>query len=380
MEKFKKLFVYLLALVMVFSLAACGGKEKATDITQFVTCRFEGADGYAKAVISVDREALETRLTEEWGEELKSEENVVKFYEFLNNVSVSADKETGLSNGDTVNVTVTYDSDKARELGFNVSGSGVKFKVEGLEDAIVIDAFNPDIFGDEEDKTVKVVVGGISPFLSVYIDNRRYYANESPFDISVNYNIVNTDGGYYFKLGDEITITASISDKDIENGYALKEDSFVYKINSAPAYVENPSDLTDELLNQLKDEITNYTSRYPLKIIIDEEGSHFNSTQAYTNMSFEKAWLLVDKEKRNSLYNYVMFQINHDVTNNKGGATGLITYYAFDTIAKDTDGTVVVRDYIIDEQRGAYISQDVADRRFLDKFKETYDFYEINLK
>ena len=130
-------------LVGAMSLVAFGcGKtpdDGVVDIMDYVTVEFDGANGDGTATVSIDydnmeleivggKDALEKMDTVEDLEELSTYINVVA------GISFSIDKNSDLSNGDTVTVTATYDK-KAAEDAHVVFGETLSktYEVKGLK-------------------------------------------------------------------------------------------------------------------------------------------------------------------------------------------------------------------------------------------------------
>lgn len=131
MKKLKYLLLGLAA-IMVMGLTGCGGAK--LDITDYVSVQFSGADGQGNAVCRIDSVALEQALVGDEDGEISMDElqKLAWVTQFEMGLTGSLDKETGLSNGDTVTVTLDYDKKLAKENKVAVTGTTKEFKVEGL--------------------------------------------------------------------------------------------------------------------------------------------------------------------------------------------------------------------------------------------------------
>ena len=131
------------ALVGVLGLATFGcGKKEAdgiVDIMDYVTVEFDGENGSGTANVSIDYDNMELEIVggEDALEEFDDVEDLEALSKYINvvaGISFSIDKNTDLSNGDTVTVTATYDKDAAEEahvvFGENLSKT---FEVKGLK-------------------------------------------------------------------------------------------------------------------------------------------------------------------------------------------------------------------------------------------------------
>ncbi len=141
--KNKKQFlgVCILTAMMAPVSLGCGTAEEdgIVEIMDYVTVDFTGADGEGIASVNVDYDGLETEMVggEDALEELDSVEDLEALTTYINvvaGISFSIDENTGLSNGDQVTVTVTYDEDAA-EAADVVFGETLSktFEVTGLE-------------------------------------------------------------------------------------------------------------------------------------------------------------------------------------------------------------------------------------------------------
>ena len=154
-------------------------------LSRYVIVTTTGFDSNGKASLSLDDVGIYTALADD-GDTGEAE---VKYKPFVDSLKYSLDRDTGLSNGDTISLTVTYDSRIADKLGIDVGGTTRSIKVEGLEEGTLLDAF----------ADVKIITGGISPY--VYVT----YANESDNEYlaSLEYVIDKTSN---LAIGDEVTI------------------------------------------------------------------------------------------------------------------------------------------------------------------------------
>lgn len=162
------------------------------------------------------------------------------------------DKTEGLSNGDTVKVTVTYDKDLQKESGVKVKGDTTKeFKVEGLKEPVEVDAFDSSVWNT--DSGVKVAFEGTAPFAELSIENN---CDSSVPQAYVEYTADKTSD---LQNGDTVTITASLKAGAEDEGYVLKETESTLTVEGLDSYVTDISMLSAEdvktLEEQLKQEI-----------------------------------------------------------------------------------------------------------------------------
>ncbi|MBO4456169.1 MAG: hypothetical protein J5802_00465 [Butyrivibrio sp.] len=139
-----KAFIVTALITVALTVAGCGKDKKAeidttdgvTNILDYVTVEFSGKNGEGTAFVNVDYDGIETEMVggEEKIKEMNEMEDLSELTGYINAVSsitLNIDKNTGLSNGDKVTVTVSYDSSAAESAGV--------------------------VFGKEESKTYEVV-------------------------------------------------------------------------------------------------------------------------------------------------------------------------------------------------------------------------------
>lgn len=122
MKKTKILFLTA-AVIMILGLAGCGNTK--IDLMDYVTVVFSGVDGQGKAVYNVDTVKLEQDLAGDTDGQISIDEfeKIRWISQFETTISYQLDKETGLSNGDEVTVSVTCDEEFAKENKVTVSES-----------------------------------------------------------------------------------------------------------------------------------------------------------------------------------------------------------------------------------------------------------------
>ncbi len=148
MIKYSKIIPLFLALVLALSaMTGCGAMGKPhidtadgiTNILDYVSVDFNGKNGEGTAYVNVDYNGLETEMV--GGEEkIKSLDDIedlselTKYINAVSSISLSIDKNTGLSNGDSVIVSVSYDASAAQSAGVVFGELKSKtYEVKGLK-------------------------------------------------------------------------------------------------------------------------------------------------------------------------------------------------------------------------------------------------------
>ena len=123
-------FIAFFILTLTVMLTGCSAMGKSqidtadgiTNILDYVTVAFDGKNGEGTAFVSVDYDGLETEMVggEENIKALDEVEDLAVLSKYINavsSISLSIDKNTGLSNGDSVIVSVSYDESAAQSAG-----------------------------------------------------------------------------------------------------------------------------------------------------------------------------------------------------------------------------------------------------------------------
>ena len=195
-------------------------------------------------------------------------QELVNFASFEMSIKWDVDKKESLSNGDKVKLTITYNEDLAKEQKINIKGETTKeFEVTGLKEPITVDAFDPEVFNT--DNGVKISYKGIAPLASISIENGCGDGQAQRFIEYV------PDKTYEISNGDTITITASLTEQAIKEGYVLKEEQTQITVGSLESYVSNLSELNEEdrknVETKLNDLFKDTTSNWISFLVEDQD-------------------------------------------------------------------------------------------------------------
>ena len=142
----------ILTVVTVLALSAaaltgCSSKHNPkidttdgiTNILDYVTVDFSGKNGEGTAYVNVDYDGIETEMVggEEKIKEMDEIEDLSSLTKYINavsSISFNIDKNEGLSNGDQVIVSVSYDNTAAQAAGVNFGDQSSRtYEVKGLK-------------------------------------------------------------------------------------------------------------------------------------------------------------------------------------------------------------------------------------------------------
>lgn len=195
-------FVALMVLLLCLSFLL-PRKKNVILLTDYVHINsVTGADGYGHLEYSFDSYSVYQKLAgmdvknDKDAEVLFSEENLLKAEKImtvLEGVTVTADKNDNLSNGDKLTLTVSFDNPTKEKLDFELRGGEISYTVEGLAEGLPFDPFSQDI--------ISVAFTGASgsgeAIIGLVSGDDMYKA--VTYSFSNNYNLSN---------GDEVVLTA----------------------------------------------------------------------------------------------------------------------------------------------------------------------------
>lgn len=221
--------VVALALIifLIVYFAVFAGRT-TVDLSKYYDIEVKGFNGYAKASVveimdPTDDEALQKKAS-------NSLSTALSTYSFLAGMDKTFSKTEKISNGDTIELTFTYDEDIAKRLKLRVKNSTITKKVSGLEEGKSVDPF----------ESLEVTFTGTSPSGKVTLVN-----NSS--DDMIRRIRYSADKTSRLKNGDKIVVTASYDeDYALENGYIIKQDKKEYTVSNLAYYLDDKTKLSDK--------------------------------------------------------------------------------------------------------------------------------------
>lgn len=207
--------------IAIFAITSLG--KTTIDLSKYYEISINGFNGYAKASITETVDPY-TALTAEG--KIKNESSLnstLSAYAFFADLDGKLSKTQNISNGDTIELTFTYNKDLAKRLKFKVKNTTIKLKVSGLEDGKKIDPF----------ADLELTFSGVSPNGKVTVNNN----NGDDFIRRISYSI---DKKSKLKNGDTIVVTASYNENyAIENGYVVTATTKEYKVSGLDYYLDD---------------------------------------------------------------------------------------------------------------------------------------------
>lgn len=356
MRKGKYLLLGVIGMA-IMGLTGCGGSK--VDITDYVTVNFSGVDGQGSAACNVDSVNLEQALAGDDDGEISMEEleKLGWITQFEMTMSCDLDKDSELSNGEKVTVTVSYDKDLAKENKVTVTGETKEFEVTGLKEPIEVDAFASDIF--DTDDGVALEYSNAAPTAGLTVINHCTSEPES----LITYRADKTSG---LSNGDQITITAELPASAANEGYVLKESEKTITVEGLDTYVTSLSQLNGadktEVLNKAE---KNFLAAAESNIdFYDANDANVDmNTQSTTFSNFavtEDTYETVDKDVLiipftvDTTGSY--YWIGRDFYNDKISKTytGANGYVVVQGLMVDSDGNLIANDNVYYEVKGMY--------------------------
>lgn len=378
--KNKKILLCSTLILLMLGLLGCGPKR--VDLMDIATVKYTGIDGEGKASVHMEWKEVESYLNSNVN--AKKGINLLSIVTLEDSVEYSLDKKENLSNGDKIELTVTYNKKLAKDLGLNLRGKSKKIKVEGLKEAVDIDLFSD----------IEVDFNGVSPFGKAEIRN----TSSNSFLKSVRYEIVSDSN---IKKEDTVKVKANYSTTEAEEeGYRIKETTKEYTVDEIDEYITDVDSIDEETMAKIeshsKDLINASFAKdnYYMYIYnsLSNAAAKFNSSYSYlstldkstikvNSIDLEKKYFLSLKagqsrgyssEKSNKLY--MVYKVN--VTDNcfPESTTVYVPIY-FNDIIKRTSGDI---DMVLTDgkmQKG-YDNLDNVYRESVTADKDKYDYNE----
>ena len=319
------------ALAVIVLLIVLAVMPKKVDLNKYVTIKTEGYSGAGTATAKFDKKKFEAdfdgkiKLTKKGKAYFTSEYGAT--YQALVNSSVSdpyvlmiedyisgsLNKDSALTNGDTIKYKWDVDKTKIEKLfKVKVKCSTIEHKVSGLKKVKTKDI----------KKDLNVKFGGDDGEGYAYFDSDEDYAYYFSFSKSKN-----------LKNGDEITVSL---DKDQtaqfidEFKFLPKETEFKVKVSGLPKYIAKLSDITDDMMTALQ------------KQTQDEITAEFSSSDStLQNVTYAGCYLLTDKDSDyEDNYLYVVYSAT--MTPNDASIPAVTIYLPVRYTDVQTDGEKLV--------------------------------------
>lgn len=299
-------FVCLL-LVGIFS-------KKHFDVSDYITINYIGADGYASAECTVDREKMYKEIA---GNE-KDEQKLELYKKLVDNILANVEN-IDISNGDKIFVNVSCDEEIAEAAGIKVNDS-YTLRASGIGDGEKINIFD----------NIEVVFAGISPDAYVMVNNNweNDYLGSLTFSASKNVDIV---------TGDEITLKCDTDLTELaRNGFIAETETMKYKADGLSSYIEDTAQLDEDIIKNINEQniaainsqTTDKTFRMLYKATGDKDYLYTLNDETAQNIFLNGQYFLKLKENTADIAdNYLIWIYSAEISN---GEDTEIVYFAFE--------------------------------------------------
>ncbi len=295
----------VLAVMICIIFAVKWLNRNRLDPSGYIKLSYFGANGYAGAECSVDKEKLYRALAgrEKNMDKLTAYRNLAESFE-------AAVQERDISNGDRIEVSVSYDAQAAKAAGIVVTKDRYTVKAAGIGNGEQIDLFSK----------VDIVFAGISPEAYMVIENNwdEEYLKNLEFTADKPVGIA---------AGDTVVISCSADQSELaRHGYIVSETSVQLAADRLSSYVENAGQLDGSLLEKIKleavgaveEQTEDRSFRMLYRATGDQEYLYTLNDEHAENIELVSSVFLTRKDKEGSgEANYLYLVCRADVSNDE---------------------------------------------------------------
>lgn len=304
----------LCALILFSVIYIIYDRNTRIALSNYVTVEYSGVNGYGIVTCTVDGEALAEKLI---GSERDMEKRT-KLTELAMSVTALA-KQTGVSNGDEIDIVFSYDKALAKEMKARVKDSQYKVTVKGLEEGTKISLF----------ENVEVIFAGMSPEAYVWIQNNW----EDEYLKSLQFSV---DKSTQISTGDTVIVTCQTSREELSlHGYVLDTVSASYKADRLSTYANSADQVDKELLAFITEEaaetIVSETEDATFRMLYKATGDaaylrSVNDEKAEEVQLLQTIFMSRNGELEGSGNNYIFLVFSANISNSE---TKIPVYYVF---------------------------------------------------
>ncbi|MBR4671375.1 MAG: YARHG domain-containing protein [Butyrivibrio sp.] len=318
-------FAAIAALLVIIAIAV--NASMTININKYLKIKTEGVDGYGKASVEVDWDAIEekygTRLefTKKGQSEYGGFAGLMKPVEgVIDAVDIKVDPTSKLSNGDEVKYTIKVNEELSECVNCKIKAKDGTYKVSGLAEVEKFDAF----------ADVNLVYSGIAPNGHAELE---YNGEELS---SHNYRIENNNG---LSNGDKVKVTI---DEDFIDAYAEEHGKAPetlekeYTVEGLSSFVAKISEITDEGLSSMKSQAED--------VFKARAAQNYGEGEELKSLDYIGDYLLTAKGNSGN-YNYLYLVYKAEIHNSYktyDKVNEVYWYTAFRNLMTDGEGKLVV--------------------------------------
>jgi len=376
MKKLTNILIVLLLATLCLAMTACGHTE--AELAPYLSVSYTGYNGNGTAHVDFDFAAFEYSIMSQWkdGDTFEKLAELTALEMTVTHTPTTAEQ---LSNGDSFTVTIEYDEDLAKDLGYRLTATEKTFTVEGLAEPIVIDPFAPEIFG--AGKTVDCTLEGIDPFIMLTL------RNTTGFQDPISHITYRADKDWNLKNGDTVTVTATMEPRFAQQGYLLERTQLTISVEGFDRYASSAADLNDAILQQLSDRAYRDCVSAGSVDLYDGINNMTPWGARFENIHVGDTALLAVNREQEMPYSFVLVPVYKTVVTDQwydmdqGMNTtrtweDVVAYYQFSDVIIHADGSITFEESYV-EMHGNYTDTNAAHILYLDELQNTYTFQEV---
>lgn len=284
----KKLIIIIAVAVAVAIIAAVAAiiivknvkhkkeiERKTIDLKSYIEVEFDGYDTMGTAKVELNYDDFYAATLKAMGKTEKSASDRIKnkasavYYA----ISLTVDKSSELSNGDTITIDADYDEDKVEAADVIIKFDSYEVEVEDLDSVKEVDIFD----------SVELKFSGLDGKASVDVENTSKDSHVKDLWISAS-------PSYNLSVGDEITLSIDEYYQTfyLENyGIKIKETTKEYTVtkDDVDTYITKIEDINDEMMATVKD-----------NAVEEIKSSYSYSSNKLSNIEYAGAYLVYTKE------------------------------------------------------------------------------------
>jgi hypothetical protein len=322
--------VGIVALIAVLFLVM--NAKPTINLNNYLKIETDGYDGYGKAHVSVDWEAIDAKYGKklEYSSGAKSEYGellgiMTPLEAVQDSVSVKLDNTSKLSNGDELSYTWDVDEKLSEYVKCKVKYKDDKLKVSGLTELGKFDAF----------ADFSVSYSGIAPNGSVEFD----YSGSK-----LNYYDFSCDNSRGLSNGDKVVV--KIDESQVERcaeqyGEVPESLEKEYTVEGLNSYVTTSAEITENALSSMKSQAEDAYYAHAAK--------NFGDGEEVKSLAYLGNYLLTNKGNSYGDYNYLVLVYRVDVHNTYSNkkqsydkVNNVYWYASFSNLMTDGNGNVTV--------------------------------------
>ncbi len=260
--------VLLIILIVVFTQS-----KKTINLEDYAKIEITGCNTKGTASIEFDYDKFTQdviAITKEKSVDNVSWEDLFDLYWLEDSFDMELDKTEGLSNGDKVTLTFTYNNKTLKSHGIKFKGNKITSEVKGLEEIKTVDPF----------KNISVEFSGVDGQVEAVVVNswKDNYLDTLSCSLDKNTGI---------SVGDTVTVTINASEENAaNNGYAFKKTTKKFTCESADSYMNSLSQLNEKDLEKIKSQCVD--------VIKSQVGT--SNTYVIDELQYEGEYLLINKQ------------------------------------------------------------------------------------